>query len=158
MVKRWRTGLMQATGLTYTQYSDSEQSFIGQPIMNKTIGVWSACLCVIEHNQLSAPWANVPENTIRCFKTYGRSKWRHPEQSSLHVKNENADFAWKGIWVTTQPVLTGKFPWFQEYSLNRNETTQKCSGRNETIKLSIRTRSWVSSTFLSSSQPISFQS
>jgi len=55
MVKRLRTELMQATDLTYTQYSNSEQSFIGQPVMNKQIGEWSACLFIREHNQLSAP-------------------------------------------------------------------------------------------------------
>jgi hypothetical protein len=142
----------------YTQYSNSEQSFIGQLIMNKQIGEWSACLWIREHDQLSAPWAHVQVNTVRCLKTNGRSKLRHPELSSLYAKNENTDLVWKGILVPTQPVLTGKFPSFQEYRLNRNETIQQCSSRNETIRLSIRTRSWVSSTFLSSSEPICFQS
>jgi len=132
MVKCLRAELVQPTGHTYTQRSNSEQSFIGQPVINKQIGEWSACLCVREHNQLSAPWAHMPKNTIRCLKTHGISKRRHPEQSSLHVKNESVDLAWKGIWVPTQPVLTGKFPWFQEYRPNRNETIQQRRSRNET--------------------------
>jgi len=91
--------MMQANGLTYTQCSNSEQSFIGQSIMNKQIGEWRAC---------------VSENTTSCLL---RELMCQKPQSdvSKHMADPNEDTPNNHLCTskTKTPILPGRESEFQ---------------------------------------------